>query len=218
MSSIRITAEKLRAAMQGPRWTVDPTGIDLSAARPSAVVIPVELEPEPRVYLVLRSSHLADHAGEFAFPGGKKDDADENLRATAAREMLEEVRVHEHEMEWLGELSPIPVITGRYIIHPFVGLLHAGVELHAASEEVAEIVAMPILPIVTGNEQIRGITTTWNGVEAFLPHFLIGERILYGATAYLMYELLLRIAAALNCSLAAPIVEPQAPWIHRYTQ
>ena len=166
--------------------------------------------------LVLRGSHLADHAGEIAFPGGKQDAGDASLRATAAREMFEEVGIAESDIEWLGELSPIPVITGRFVIHPFVGLLAAGVAPRVASGEIAEVLALPILPYVSGEARIRAVAVEWRGVDVFAPYFPMGGRVLYGATAYSTYELLARIAAAMDRSLAPPVLETEAPWAKRY--
>ena len=41
--------------------------------RPAAVLIPVVARAEPMVLLTTRTAHLADHAGQIAFPGGKID-------------------------------------------------------------------------------------------------------------------------------------------------
>ena len=47
--------------------------------------------PEPRVILTVRSNSMPTHAGEVAFPGGKRDPGDKNLLVTALRESQEEV-------------------------------------------------------------------------------------------------------------------------------
>lgn len=216
MTSLRITAGALRDALRGPARPLGAGPIDVSGARAAAVAVPIALDPSPRVYLVLRGSHLADHAGEIAFPGGKADEGDASLRATAAREMLEEVGVHERDLEWIGELSPVPVITGRFVIHPFVGLLGPGVEPRVASGEIVEVLELPIVPYVSGEERVRAIVVTWRGVETFAPHFPVGDRVLYGATAYVAHELLSRIAAAIGVELPPPLIEREAPWAKRY--
>ena len=48
--------------------------------RPAAVLIPVVARAEPTVLLTTRTAHLADHAGQIAFPGGKIDADDESPR------------------------------------------------------------------------------------------------------------------------------------------
>lgn len=217
MAPFRITADDLRGALGVPGRPLDPGSIDVSSARPAGVAVPIALAPEPIVYLVLRGSHLADHAGEIAFPGGKRDEGDASLRATAAREMREEVGVEESWVEWLGELSPIPVITGRFVIHPFVGLLADGVVPQVASGEIVEVLSMPIGPYVAGEQRIHAISVEWRGRKVLAPHFPIGGRVLYGATAYVTYELLSRIAAAMGRELAPPVLETEAAWVRRYS-
>ena len=217
MASLRITAAEIRGALAGGGRPLDAGPIDVSAARPAGVAVPIALDPEPRLYLVLRGSHLADHAGEIGFPGGKSDVTDASLRATAAREMLEEVGVPESDVEWLGELSPIPVITGRYVIHPFVGVLAGGVVPRVASGEIDEVLSMPLLPYVSGEVRIHAFSAEWRGVRVLSPHFPVGGRVLYGATAYIAYELLSRLAAAMGTELAAPVLDTDAPWAKRYT-
>ncbi len=66
----------------------------LAAAEPiraAAVLFPiVARRPEVTVLLTQRTEHLAVHAGQIAFPGGRVDDADANVVATALREAQEE--------------------------------------------------------------------------------------------------------------------------------
>ena len=57
---------------------VDPQVMAAIAAtgsmRAAAVLVPVIARAEPTVLLTQRTAHLADHAGQIAFPGGKIDD------------------------------------------------------------------------------------------------------------------------------------------------
>lgn len=216
MTSVRVTVAELHAALRAPGRPFDAGRADLSAARPAAVAVPIALEPEPCVHLVLRAGHLTDHAGELAFPGGKVDASDADLRATAAREMLEETGVRERDVEWLGELSPVPVMTTRYVIHPFVALLGAGVEPRVVSEEIVQVLPLSLAPYLSGEERVRAIKMPLNGIEAMIPHFPVGGRVLYGATAYITYELIVRIAAAIGQALEPPLIEKEAAWTKRY--
>ena len=99
-------------------------------------------------------------------------------------------------MEWLGELSACPVITGRFVIHPFVGLLSPGVVPRVASGELEQVLELPLSPYVRGERRVKGIEVEWRGIKMVAPHFPIGGRTLYGATAYITYELLVRVAVA----------------------
>ena len=190
--------------------------IDVTHARPAAVVVPLRLEAEPRVVLTLRGAQLKDHAGEVGFPGGKPEPGDADLEATALREMDEELGVPASEVEIVGSLMPMPVITGRYLIHPFVGVLAAGARPRAASAEIARVLELPLLPILTGETRIAAIEGRWSGAAVFAPHFALDGCVLYGASAYIFYELLIRLAARMGYTLPPPEIQTETPWGDRY--
>jgi 8-oxo-dGTP pyrophosphatase MutT (NUDIX family) len=218
---MQITVEILRAALASvhrPITDLARSPIDVSRARPAGVAIPIALGPEPRAYLMVRGAELTDHAGEVCFPGGKPEASDLDLRATAAREMEEEVGVRRDQFEWAGELSLCPVVTGRYLIHPFVAVLQEGATPRAASGEVARIVSLPILPLLTGELPTFAFKRLWDGVELTAPHFPVEGNILYGASAYIFYELLAKLALELEHDLPPLHFQDEPPWGTRYAK
>ena len=53
----------------------------IAAVRPirlAAVLVPIIERDEPSVLFTPRTAHLADHAGQISFPGGKIDASDES--------------------------------------------------------------------------------------------------------------------------------------------
>jgi hypothetical protein len=112
----------------------------------------------------------------------------------------------------------MPVITGRYLIHPFVGVLHEGAVAHPASAEVARVIAVPLLPLLSGERPIGAVTGEWNGAQVFAPHFPLEGCVLYGASAYILYELLARLALALGIALPPSRIQQEPPWGDRYTR
>jgi len=191
--------------------------IDTTRARPAAVVVPVVLAPTPSAIVVLRGSSLHDHPGEVGFPGGKPEPSDDSLEATALRELEEEIGVARAEVALLGALQAVPVITGRYLIHPFVGVLAATARPRVLTAEIARVIAVPLLPLVLGEKPIAAIRGNWNGAEVFAPHLELEACVLYGASAYILYELLLRLAAVLGVTMPDPLVTTEPPWGQRYT-
>src|SRR5262249_7545643 len=117
---MRPTPDRIRAAIARRSGVGHDYGyIDISQAKPAGVVIPIVSSRDPSAIFILRGAHLKDHAGEVALPGGKPEPGDADLKATALRELGEEIGLGADDIEWLGSLSPCPVITGRYMIHPF---------------------------------------------------------------------------------------------------
>lgn len=192
--------------------------IDSSHAKPAAVVVPILLDPDPVAVLVLRGSQLKDHGGEVGFPGGKPEPSDADLTATALRELDEEVGVAPDHVEICGSLMPMPVITGRYLIHSFVGALARDARPRVASREVARILELPLLPLITGEEPIAAVSGQWNGSMVFAPHFALDGCVLYGASAYILYELLARLAHRLGTTLPEPVIQQEPPWGNRYAR
>jgi 8-oxo-dGTP pyrophosphatase MutT (NUDIX family) len=190
---------------------------DQSTPAPAAVCVPIAFEPEPIVYAVLRSKELRDHAGEVGFPGGKVEAGDADLRATALRELEEEVAIR--DVDVLGALTPVPVITGRFLIHPFVTAIGAARPTIRATE-IAALISMPVVDYLTGRARIEGVKGTWRGHEFVTPHFHVqaGEQrvILYGASAFVFWELLLRLSAELAIEIPPPTLVDEHPWGDRY--
>lgn len=217
---MNLTAERIRAALATCDGTFRSDGfIDVSQARPAGVVLPIKLTPEPRALFVLRSDHLKDHPSEVGFPGGKPEPFDIDLRATAVRELSEEIGIGEADIEWCGRLTPCPVITGRYMIHPFVAAVREGVSPTVMSPEIARVLSLPLLPLIAGELPFYATAGQWRGRYRLVPHFRLGPgepSILYGASAHIFHELLSRLARELSMVLADPILETEPPWGDRY--
>jgi 8-oxo-dGTP pyrophosphatase MutT (NUDIX family) len=206
-----------------------------AAPQPAAILVPIALRPPasvnggaPTIYAVVRASTLRDHAGEVGFPGGKRDASDADLAATALREAREEIGLSSAEggargeladrpdLELLGALTPMPVITGRYWLHPYAALVREGASPRVASTEHTRLLEIPIEPWLTGARTIEAIDTTWRDVAMRVPHFALDGCVLYGASACTLYEVLARIAAALGRTLPTPRVTDRPPWGDRY--
>jgi 8-oxo-dGTP pyrophosphatase MutT (NUDIX family) len=192
--------------------------IDTSHAKAAAVLVPVVLEPAPSVLVVLRGADLRDHAGEVGFPGGKPEPGDPDLRGTALREAHEEIAVDPGRVELVGELTPVPVITGRYLIHPFVGVIDGGEAPRAASSEIQRVLRLPLEPLLTGEMPTFAVVGTWRETEVFSPYFHVDGAVLYGASAYIFYELLAKLAARLGRALPAARIVDELPWGDRYAR
>jgi len=112
--------------------------------RQAAVIIPLlKKDGYWHVLLTLRSKELVEHRGQVAFPGGAREADDENLQWTALREMHEEVGVEPHDVQILGCLGDMPVITG-YMVRLFVGEIPWPYELIINSNEVENAFIVPL--------------------------------------------------------------------------
>src|SRR5260370_882378 len=111
----------------------------------SAVLVPIVVEPDAsaRLLFTVRPADMSKHAGQIAFPGGKRDPGDADLAATALREAAEELGIEPAAVEVLGLLDDVPTPTG-FVITPVVARLLGPLELRPSAREVAEVFAVPL--------------------------------------------------------------------------
>jgi len=92
--------------------------------RAAVLILLFEREGSLRVLLTTRSKNLRSHPGQTALPGGKYDEADESLVATAYREALEEISL-DTKSPHLRTVTTLPpfVSAKKLIVTPTVALL-----------------------------------------------------------------------------------------------
>ena len=111
---------------------------------PAAVLLLVINHPGQRtVVFTQRTAHLADHAGQISFPGGRQEATDESAERTALREAEEEVGVDPNRIEILGALPEYHTSTG-FKVTPVVGWAEPPVEFRPDPHEVAEVFEVPL--------------------------------------------------------------------------
>lgn len=114
------------------------------ALRDAAVLIPVVARGDTAsVVLTLRTPHLARHAGQIAFPGGKIDPEDDGPVAAALREAHEEIGLDPAAVQPIGFVDPYLAGTG-FRVFPVVGLVDPAAAVSPNLAEVAEIFEVPL--------------------------------------------------------------------------
>lgn len=173
----------------------------------TAVLVPLVVAPEPSVTMMVRARGLRHHAGEVCFPGGKREQGDASLEQTALREAHEEIGLSPDAVDVVGALSPVPVATSRYRIHPFVGWV-AERAAWRASPEVDRVVELRLDDLSSGRIEHRAVRMQWAGHEILSPFFVLeGDTRLYGASAFVLVELMSAIGPALGFTLPRPKVQ-----------
>jgi 8-oxo-dGTP pyrophosphatase MutT (NUDIX family) len=183
-------AEDLRRMLLTPE---DAAAMDAHGRTDAAVLLPLYGWPDrPGLVFTKRRTDLRKHAGEISFPGGRQDEADEDLRTTALRESQEEIGLDPEGVELVGALPPVGTFVTSYRVHPFVGLIEEGLAFDPNPEEVAEVLALRLDHLRDGYAMRRLVR---RGVPIRTPTFTVGEHMIWGATARILAEFLGRISA-----------------------
>jgi 8-oxo-dGTP pyrophosphatase MutT (NUDIX family) len=140
--------------------------------------------------LILRPEHEKGvHSGQAAFPGGKKDETDKDFIQTALREAQEEVNLDTSQVKIVGQISPLFIFASNFMVYPTVAYVEKKPILEPNPTEVAEI-------FFTNIEKLKNpatikktiISTPQYSFET--PYFDVAGKIVWGATAMMLSELI----------------------------
>jgi 8-oxo-dGTP pyrophosphatase MutT (NUDIX family) len=171
------------------------------------VLVPLFLTPaaeEPHVVFTKRRGDLRRHAGEMSFPGGRRDPEDADLAETALREAEEEIGLPRQEVRLLWELPATSTFVTNYLIHPFVGLIPAGLAWRPSENEVEQVIELALPALRSGRTRTR---LTRRGITFETDAFLVEGHLIWGATARILEHLLARLKDADIGSAASPPAE-----------
>lgn len=172
---------------------------DLKAkAIPAAVLVLIVHGEEPGILLTKRTSTLAKHAGQVAFPGGRVDPTDASIEAAALREAHEEVGLPPDQPEILGRLPDYITGTG-FRISPVLALLPRPVVLQASPAEVETIFTLPLDVLLDPAAPERRQAEFRGRTREFWvwPH---EHHYIWGATAAILVHLATRLRAQVQAA------------------
>jgi 8-oxo-dGTP pyrophosphatase MutT (NUDIX family) len=173
----------------------DAVQLDVHGRTDAAVLVPLYLDRD-ELYAVFteRRKDLRRHAGEVSFPGGRQDEGEPTLLATALREAEEEIGLPPDAVEIVGALQPTPTIATGYAIYPFVGVIEPGRNWTLSAREVAQVLELPLRELQEGYKRRRLIR---RGIPILSDTYTVDELLIWGATARIVRDLLDRVAPLL---------------------
>jgi 8-oxo-dGTP pyrophosphatase MutT (NUDIX family) len=166
--------------------------MDAHGRTDAAVLIPMYGWPQrPGLVFTERRADLRRHAGEISFPGGQRDEPDEDLRSTALREAQEEIGLDPDRVELAGALPPIGTYVTSYRVHPFVGLIPEDLPLRPNPAEVETVLTFELEQLRRAYGMRRLVR---RGVPIRTPTYEIGHHLIWGATGRIVRDLLERLS------------------------
>ncbi|MFC5381939.1 NUDIX hydrolase [Aquipuribacter nitratireducens] len=160
----------------------------LPVRRAAVLVLLGEGPDGPDVLLTRRADTLRSHAGQVAFPGGRRDPEDADDVATALREAHEEVGVQAASVTVLGTLPPLWAPPSNHEVVTVVGWWHDPGPVRAVDlAEVASVRRVPVADLVDPGTRV-GVRYPAGRGEG--PGFVVGGLFVWGFTAGLLSWLL----------------------------
>ena len=95
----------------------------------------------------------------------------------------------------LGALQPTPTIATGYAVYPFVGMIDPGREWTPSAHEVAQVIELPLSSLL---RRVRTPSPRAPGLAIRTDTYLVGEHLIWGATARILADLLDRIGSLLG--------------------
>jgi len=158
--------------------------------RKSAVgIVLFEDSKSIRCVLIQRPQYDGVHSRQVSLPGGKMDETDPNLEFTAKRECMEEIALHPHQMNTVGELSHVYIPVSKFYVQPYVFFVEETPLLVPDKREVDEIFTFDIEDLLDDQRLKLTNLKLSNGFnQKDVPYFDIEGRTVWGATAMILSE------------------------------
>jgi 8-oxo-dGTP pyrophosphatase MutT (NUDIX family) len=143
------------------------------------------------ILLIQRSEYQGKHSGQIAFPGGKMEPNDPDLRHTARRECHEEIGIAPEAGDFIRSLSPVYIPVSNFKMTPFFFYHEHPPALQLNEREVQQIIPLT-LENLTFNLSIehRELSAEVNSLfTRRVPGFSHGPHWIWGATALVLNQL-----------------------------
>lgn len=184
-----ITLALVRRALASYR----PTEAREAGAALAAVALILVPGHEGLDILFIRRAERPDDrwSGQVAFPGGRHEPTDRDLRTTAIRETREETGVVLRPEDGLGaldDLSPRTPTLPRLLVRPFVFVVAERPPL-ASSAEVERGFWVPLARLADPTAQST-VTLAAGGTERTFPAYLVDGELIWGMTERIVTQFL----------------------------
>ncbi|MFZ9857822.1 MAG: NUDIX hydrolase [Roseiflexaceae bacterium] len=143
-----------------------------------------------QVLLTRRGGGLREHSGEIAFPGGRQEPGETSI-TTALREAYEELAIPESAVTVMGALHTIYVPRSNHLVTPVVAWCDELPQLTPNDVEVAEYFTADFPPLLQP-DAMQYETRHMLGDTFVVPYYPINQHRVWGATALMLSDLILR--------------------------
>ncbi|KTD20299.1 MutT/nudix family transporter protein [Legionella lansingensis] len=127
------------------------------------------------------------HPGEVCFPGGRWQEKDEDLYATALRELQEELGIPSSRVQLQSAMRIEETATG-FMIQPWLASIDSIDPYSPDPNEVAEVLQLPMKEVKNSNNYQEVIVNRY-GLSFTSCQYIASAHFIWGATARIMKQL-----------------------------
>jgi 8-oxo-dGTP pyrophosphatase MutT (NUDIX family) len=179
----QLSEQAIAEALMRANAVIYPTSTPAQLVAASVLIPLFHMESRWHIVYTHRTERVMNHKGQVSFPGGAADPGDRDAVQTALRETFEEIGIPTDCVKVLGQMSPMPTVTG-FIITPVVGVVCWPYELHPAEIEVERVFQVPLAWLADPAKCEERLYTRSNGTSEMVVFYqpYDGE-LIWGATA-----------------------------------
>jgi 8-oxo-dGTP pyrophosphatase MutT (NUDIX family) len=186
--------DALRGVLLDP---AEATALPVHGRTDAAVLVALYLDGGELHAIFTRRRHdLRSHPGEISFPGGRRDEDEDDLSITALREAEEEIGLAREDVELLGALTPVPTVATNFAVYPYVGMIEGAGAWVPSPIEVDEVIELRLADLRAARTRRR---LYHRGIPFRTDVYDVGEQlVIWGATARIVSDLLERVQPLLD--------------------
>ena len=162
---------------------------DSPSSRPASVLVPFyEQGGEAYLLFLKRPEGQYAHAGQVAFPGGKREEGESALQC-ALREAQEEVGLEPGDAELLGELDDFDTVVTGFRVRPVVAVIPSPYPFRPDPREVERLIHIPLARLLDPSI-FRAEEREAHGRKWPVYYYSTGPDVVWGVTAGMLTPLL----------------------------
>lgn len=165
--------------------------VDFTKITPKRAAVMMLFYPknnQTHLALILRTSY-GIHSSQIAFPGGKVELYDFDLKQTALRETYEEIGIHPDSINVVRAFTEVYIPPSNFMVYPFLGYSIEELEFILQEDEVAGMVEFPLADFLDDKILKHNFIKTSYADRMEVPGFQANEHFIWGATAMMLSEL-----------------------------
>ena len=144
--------------------------------------------------LMERNTYNGHHSGQISFPGGRKEDYDIDLEATALREFQEEMGIKLSPQNVIGEMSELYIPPSNFYVKPYLVCSEASIEFAPEKKEVRALLPIPLNQLLDPTvKTIEKVMVSKSNISINAPVYKIKDKTIWAMMISELEFLLKRI-------------------------